>query len=67
MKEIDNWIQSEDGMTKETVADIDKFFEEYSSMPPTEILVEGQPWGAVEGAHVSSDMVGSGYNPSWSF
>ena len=39
-------------MQKETVADIDKFFEEYSTVAPSEIIVTGQPWGALQGESV---------------
>ena len=34
---------------KETVSEIDKFFEIYSTVSPSEIIVSGQPWGALQG------------------
>ena len=46
---IDGWIRSEAGMPKESVAELDSFFETYSSEEPSQVLVEGQVWGALEG------------------
>jgi hypothetical protein len=46
--EINSWISSENGMNKTVVDDIDAFLESYSTVAPSKILVEGQPWGALE-------------------
>lgn len=48
LKEIDNWIQSDKGMTKEETKSLDTFFQKYANVPVTEILVQGQAWGALE-------------------
>lgn len=48
LSEIDNWIKSDSGMKKEVVDDIDSFFESIATVEPTEILVTGQSWGALE-------------------
>jgi len=48
LDEIDTWMKSSEGMTQETVHDWDAFFEKYATVEPSEILVRGQPWGALE-------------------
>jgi len=48
LTEIDNWIKSTEGMPKEAVNELDEFFQAHASLPPSEILVTGQPWGALE-------------------
>lgn len=45
---IDSWIQSEAGMTREGVAEVDAFFQAFSSAAPSQVLVQGQVWGALE-------------------
>jgi len=48
--EIDRWMKSgPQGMTQETVGDWDAFFQKHASVRPTEVLVQGQPWGYLEG------------------
>jgi len=46
--EIDTWIRSENGMQTEKFKALDTFFQKYASVPVTEMIVEGQPWGALE-------------------
>ena len=46
--EVDAWMKSGEGMPKESVDDWDAFFQAHSSDAPSEILVTGQPWGALE-------------------
>jgi hypothetical protein len=46
--EIDSWIQSDDGMTKENVGDWDSFFAQHATDDVSEVLLPGQPWGYVE-------------------
>lgn len=46
--EIDSWISSDKGMTKENTKDLDAFFAAHATLPPNEILVTGQPWGYLE-------------------
>lgn len=48
LDEIDEFIKSEEGMPKETSDDWDAFFMAHADDEPTEILVTGQPWGALE-------------------
>lgn len=45
---VDKWIQSTAGMPKEEVGQWDAFFEKHATRSPDEILVRGQPWGALE-------------------
>lgn len=35
-------------MPKSATGDLDKFFEDLADVPVKEILVQGQPWGALE-------------------
>jgi len=48
LEAIDSWMKSEEGMKQETVLDWDAFFQKYATKEPAEILVSGQPWGALE-------------------
>jgi hypothetical protein len=48
IREGDRWIRSEKGMPSDHVKELDEFFDKYSTVDPTEVLVEGQPWGALE-------------------
>lgn len=47
---IDELMKKTDGtgMPQELVKDIDSFFQSHATDTPTEILVRGQPWGALE-------------------
>lgn len=54
---IDSWMKSETGMTQETVHDWDAFFQKYATVAPDEILVEGQPWGALEEMLLGEQLV----------
>ena len=45
---IDSWIRSDAGMPKSVTGSLDKFFESLADVPVKEILVTGQPWGALE-------------------
>lgn len=45
---IDHWMKSPHGMPKEVVNKYDKFFQKYATVAPSEIIVKGQPWGALE-------------------
>ena len=46
--EIDSWMRSDAGMPHDAVADLDKFFADLADVPVKEMLVTGQPWGALE-------------------
>lgn len=48
LEAIDQWIRSESGMPKSATSDLDKFFESIADTPVKEMLVQGQPWGALE-------------------
>jgi hypothetical protein len=48
LSEIDSWIQSTNGMTKEKMQEYETFFQKYADVPVDTILVQGQPWGALE-------------------
>eukprot|EP01038_Epipyxis_sp_PR26KG_P014959 gene14959-20124_t len=48
LQTIENWIKTPQGMTKETLKELDSFFESYATVAPSKILVAGQPWGALE-------------------
>lgn len=41
-------MKTPEGMPQTTVSDIDAFFKLHASDAPSEILVRGQPWGALE-------------------
>ena len=47
----------EDGMPQENVNDWDDFFEQHATDTPTEILVRGQPWGALEEMRLGHPLV----------
>lgn len=48
VKHIDSFIQSEDGMTKDMIGELDTFLKAQAELPPTEVLVQGQAWGYLE-------------------
>lgn len=48
LDEIETWIRSSDGMPVTATKELDTFFESIANTPPTEILEQGQPWGALE-------------------
>lgn len=48
IKHIDDWISSPNGQSKDTFKDVDSFLADVSTLPPSEVLVQGQPWGALE-------------------
>lgn len=55
---IDTWMKTPgDGMPQENVKDWDSFFKQYATKKPTEILVKGQPWGALEELRIGHTMV----------
>jgi hypothetical protein len=41
-------MRSENGMPKNAVGDLDAFFAKLADVPVKEMLVTGQPWGALE-------------------
>jgi len=45
---VEKWIMSSEGMPKSEIATLDSFFELIANVPVDEILVAGQPWGALE-------------------
>ena len=45
---IDTWIRSDSGMPKSQVGSLDAFFQQLADVPVKEMLVTGQPWGALE-------------------
>lgn len=45
---IDTWMKSDEGMPKSSTLDWDTFFSAHATDDPSEILVVGQPWGALE-------------------
>lgn len=57
LKTIENWIKSKEGMQKETVNDLDAFFDKYATVDPQQVLVEGQPWGALEELLLGKQLV----------
>ncbi len=46
-----------EGMAREVVNDWDDFFAEYSTAAPSEVLVQGQPWGYVEELRMGHPLV----------
>jgi hypothetical protein len=54
---VDNWIRSSQGMPQEKIEDWDAFFKKYASVSPSEILVQGQPWGYVEQLLLNEDSL----------
>lgn len=48
LNEIDSWMRSADGMQKEYVKGLDAMFTKVAVEKPTDVLVVGQPWGALE-------------------
>ena len=45
---IETWMKTPEGFSQEVVQDWDEFFRRHATDSPTEILVSGQPWGALE-------------------
>jgi len=41
-------MKSDEGMPSAVSQDWDEFFKQHASDEPTEVLVQGQPWGALE-------------------
>jgi hypothetical protein len=50
LQQIDSWMRSDAGMPKSSVGDLDAFFVKLADRPVDEMLVQGQPWGALEEA-----------------
>jgi len=48
LQTINQWISSVQGFNKEKTDKLDAFFKKYASVPVKEVLVQGQPWGALE-------------------
>merc|ERR1719223_385597 len=48
LEEVETWMKSDEGMSKSKVNDLDQFFQSIATTTPDEILVQGQPWGALE-------------------
>lgn len=48
LNSINTWIAGTDGINKDKTKTLNSFFEKYASVPVNEILVQGQPWGALE-------------------
>lgn len=58
LNHIDEWMKKPgDGMPQEVVKDWDAFFERHATTEPAEILVRGQPWGALEELRLGRKMV----------
>jgi hypothetical protein len=45
---IETWMKSDEGMPKSSTNDWDEFFSAHATDAPSQILVSGQPWGALE-------------------
>jgi len=45
---IDSWMRSDAGMPKSSTSELDAFFAKLADVPVSEMLVTGQPWGALE-------------------
>mmetsp|Transcript_28353 Transcript_28353/g.62805 ORF Transcript_28353/g.62805 Transcript_28353/m.62805 type:complete len:740 (-) Transcript_28353:392-2611(-) len=45
---IDQWIRSDTGMDKASTEELEAFFQSIAATPVDELLVQGQPWGALE-------------------
>ena len=45
---INKWIQSSDGLSEPQNIDWNSFFEKHINDVPSEVLSQGQPWGALE-------------------
>jgi len=54
---IDDWLRSNDGMPTERFQDWDAFFAKHGTDTPAEILVPGQPWGALEEMRLGRPLV----------
>jgi len=55
---IDTWMKNQhDGMPQEIVRDWDAFFAEHATDKPAEVLVRGQPWGALEEMRMGHKIV----------
>jgi hypothetical protein len=54
---IDSWMKSDTGFTQEEVKKWDQFFEKYATVAPSEVLVRGQPWGALEEMRLGHQLV----------
>ena len=54
---IENWMRSDVGMPQEEVKKWNAFFEKHATTAPSEILVRGQPWGALEELRLGHQMV----------
>lgn len=48
LRRISDWIRSDEGFNQRAVADVDAFFESIAEQRPDELLVTGQPWGALQ-------------------
>ena len=59
---IDRWMKTApDGMTQESVTELDDFFKKHATKKPSKILVQGQPWGYLEQLRLKkSDGIVSG-------
>lgn len=54
---VDEWIKSPDGVTRELSADWEKFFSSHATSEVSEVLVKGQPWGALEELRLGHPLV----------
>ena len=55
---IDSWMKKpDDGMPQEVVKDWDAFFAKHATDEPAEVLVKGQPWGALEELRLGHKLV----------
>lgn len=56
LNHIESWMKSSSGFTQEEVAQWDSFFQKYAAAEPSEVLVRGQPWGALEEARLGKRL-----------
>lgn len=49
LREVSDWLESPQGMSGQTIADMDAFLEKHSSIPPTldQVVSRGMPWGGL--------------------
>jgi len=56
LSEVEQWLQSPEGVSKESVDEMHEFFAEFESVLPSEVLQEGMPWGALEQLRVGEPL-----------
>jgi hypothetical protein len=57
LNSIETWMKSSEGMDRTKVKNLDTFFEKYATKDVEHLLVQGQPWGALEEKLLGKRMV----------